>query len=85
LSHKKAICLVTTHYSNVGGTFRHLRVKGIQWSKIEQIRTNPQELNKYIDYQLEEYNEKTAPEEAVKIAEILSIDDTFISLVKKYL
>jgi DNA mismatch repair ATPase MutS len=85
MNHKKSICLVTTHYSNVRGNFRHLRVKGIQWDKIEHIKTNPQELNKYIDYQLEDCNEKTAPEEAVRIAEILAIDDAFISLVKSYL
>jgi len=81
----KTICLVTTHYSHVKGDFRHLRVKGILWDKIENIKTNPHELNKYIDYQLENCDEKNAPEEAVKIAEILSIDDTFISLVKEYL
>jgi len=82
---KNIICLVTTHYSNVAGNFRRLRVKGIQWNKVEHIKTNPQELNKYIDYQLEDCNENTAPEEAVKIAEILAIDDAFISLVKRYL
>jgi len=85
MSHKKTICLVTTHYSNVAGNFRRLRVKGIQWDKIEYIKTQPQALNQYIDYQLEDCNEKTAPEEAVKIAEILAIDDAFISLVKRYL
>jgi DNA mismatch repair ATPase MutS len=85
MNHKKTICLVTTHYSNVEGQFRRLRVKGIQWEKLENMSTHPQELNKYIDYQLEDCNEKTAPEEAVKIAEILAIDDAFISLVKRYL
>jgi DNA mismatch repair ATPase MutS len=85
MSRKKVICLVTTHYSNVAGNFRRLRVKGIQWDKIEHIKTRPQELNRYIDYQLEDCQEKTAPEEAVKIAEILAIDEPFISLVKKYL
>jgi DNA mismatch repair ATPase MutS len=85
MNHKKAICLVTTHYSNVEGNFRRLRVKGIQWDKIEHIKMHPQELNRYIDYQLENCNEKTAPEEAVKIAEILAVDEPFISLVKKYL
>jgi len=84
MNHKKTICLVTTHY-NVEGNFRRLRVKGIQWAQLEHIKTNPHELNKYIDYQLEDCNEKTAPEEAVKVAEILAIDDAFISLVKKYL
>jgi DNA mismatch repair ATPase MutS len=83
MNHKKTLCLVTTHYSNVEGNFRRLRVKGIQWDKMEHIKTNSKELNKYIDYQLEDCNEKTAPEEAVKIAETLAIDDTFISLVKK--
>ncbi|MCL1850158.1 MAG: DNA mismatch repair protein MutS [Bacteroidetes bacterium] len=85
MNHKKSICLVTTHYSNVEGDFRRLRVKGIQWDKMEHIKTHPQKLNKFIDYQLEDCNEKTAPEEAVKIAEILAIDGAFISLVKNYL
>jgi DNA mismatch repair ATPase MutS len=85
MNRHNAMCLVTTHYSNVEGAFRRLRVKGIQWDKIEHIKTHPKELNKYIDYQLEDCNEKTAPEEAVKIAEILAIDEPFISLVKKYL
>ncbi|MCL2167738.1 MAG: DNA mismatch repair protein MutS [Lentimicrobiaceae bacterium] len=83
--HKKAICLVTTHYSNVEGNFRRLRVKGIEWDKIAQIKSHPQELNRFINYQLEDCNEKTAPEEAVRIAAILAIDEAFISLVKKYL
>ena len=85
MNQKKTICLVTTHYSNVAGNFRRLRVKGIQWEQLQQIKTNPQELNKHIDYQLEDYNEKTAPEEAVKIAELLAIDEVFTSLVKKHL
>ena len=85
MQQKKAICLVTTHYSNVAGNFRRMRVKGIQWDKIEQIKAQPNELNQYIDYRLENCNEKTAPEEAVKVAEILGIDNTLISLVKKYL
>jgi len=85
MNHKKTIGLVATHYSNVEGKFRRLRVKGIQWDKVEHIKTNPRELNKYIDYQLEDCNEKTAPEEAVRIAEIIAIDDAFISLVKRYL
>jgi len=85
MSQYNVISLITTHYSNVEGNFRRLRVKGIQWNMMEHIRTNPKELNKYIDYQLEDCNEKTAPEEAVRIAEILSLDADFISLVKKYL
>jgi DNA mismatch repair ATPase MutS len=85
MNDKQTICLVTTHYSNLFGNFRRLRVKGIQWNKLEYIKTNPQELNNYIDYQLEDCKEKTAPEEAVKIAETLAIDEPFISLVKKYL
>jgi len=85
MNHKKTICLVTTHYSNVEGQFRRLRVKGIQWDMLEHIKTNPRELNKYIDYQLEDCDKKTAPVEAVKIAEIIAIDDAFISLVKRYL
>jgi len=85
MNHKQVICLVTTHYSNVEGKFRRLRVKGIQWDKMEQIKAHPQKMNEYIDYQLEDCNEKTAPEEAVKIAEILAVDDMFISLTKKYL
>ena len=85
MNDNNSICLVTTHYSNVEGNFRRLRVKGIKWDKIETIKTNPKDLNKYIDYQLEECDKKTAPEEAVKIAEILSLDEDFISLVKSYL
>jgi len=85
MNHKNIICLVTTHYSNVEGTFRRLRVKGIRWDKVEQIKTNPRDLNKYIDYQLEDDKEKTAPKEAIQIAELLDIDNSFISLVKKYL
>jgi DNA mismatch repair ATPase MutS len=85
MNRKKTICLVTTHYSHVAGNFRRLRVRGIQWDKIEQINTHPYELNQYIDYQLEDCKDKNAPEEAVKIAEILAIDDTLISLAKKYL
>ncbi|MDR0206016.1 MAG: hypothetical protein LBI45_01995 [Bacteroidales bacterium] len=82
---KPVICLVTSHYPDLAGKFRRLRVKGIRWNKLEHIKTNPKELNKYIDYQLEDCNKKTAPEEAVKIAEILAVDNAFISLVKKYL
>ena len=85
MNHKNVICLVTTHFSNVEGTFQRLRVRGIRWDKMEQIKTNPRELNQYIDYQLEDDQEKTAPKEAVQIAELLDVDNSFISLVKKYL
>jgi len=85
INSSKTICLVTTHFSNVEGNFRRLRVKGIRWDKVEHIKTNPHELNKFIDYQLEECEEKNAPEEAVKLAEILAIDEAFVSIVKKYL
>jgi DNA mismatch repair ATPase MutS len=85
MQQKPVICLVTSHYPDLAGKFRRLRVKGIQWNKLEHIKTNPQELNKFIDYQLEDCNEKTAPEEAVRIAEILAVDNAFISLVKNYL
>ena len=85
MNHRKTICLVTTHYSDVAGEFRRLRVKGIQWDRMEHFKNNPKELNRFIDYQLEDCYEKTAPKEAVRIAEILAVDEIFISLVKRYL
>ena len=75
--------LITTHYSGIEVECRNLRVKGIKENAInEQVTIN--NINKYIDYSLEECDVNKAPQEAIRIAEMLGVNDVFISKIKQY-
>jgi hypothetical protein len=57
-------------------------VKGLKIDRISEDVT-PQTLNDYMDYSLVETQSNEAPMEAIKIAEIFHVDETFLQLAKE--
>lgn len=76
--------LITTHYSGIKCDCRFLRVKGVKPQKINE-KITADNINKYIDYSLEECKMGDAPQEAITIAEMLAVNVDFIAKSKKYL
>lgn len=73
--------IITTHYSGIKAEASRLRVKGF----IEERVRRPLEvnsLNKCIDYQLVPVDGDEAPQEAIRIAEILGVDTELIDYSK---
>ena len=71
--------LITTHYSNISGANRRWRVRGF----IEEKMSYPlsvNQLNRCIDYTLEEDKAEEVPREALRIAEILGVDSELLDL-----
>lgn len=87
LSSQPGIAVVTTHYSGIPTKCRRLRARGL--SDIPQgTPLRARDINKYIDYSLEEDDGRPAPHEALRIAALLGIDAELIdkaqiSLYKK--
>jgi len=79
LSKYKAFSLTTTHYSGIDAPCRHLRVKGLQFSKMPE-KISPEMLPDYMDYTLEECVNCKVPHEALRIADILGVDAEFLAL-----
>lgn len=75
--------LITTHYS-IHLPCRKLRVKGFIESKSNE-KIDSKNINNYIDYSLEETTDNEVPHEALKIAEIIGVDDDILERTKKYL
>lgn len=75
--------LITTHYS-IHLPCRKLRVKGFIESKSNE-KIDSKNINNYIDYSLEETTDNEVPHEAIKIAEIIGVDDDILERTKKYL
>lgn len=75
--------LITTHYS-IDIPCRKLRVKGFT-EKESNKKITIANINSFIDYSLEETTEKEVPHEAVKIAEIIGVDNDILERTKKYL
>lgn len=71
--------LITTHYDIKINNIKKLRVKGLNFNNPEKISIA--NLNDYMDYSLMETN-NNVPNDALKIAKILNIDDDFINLIK---
>lgn len=80
----KVRAIITTHYSDIQAECRRWRVKGFIEERI-QCPLEVNRLNKCIDYTLEEDNAGVAPQEAVRIAEILGVDDELLNLCKQSL
>lgn len=75
------MAVVTTHYGNIPTQCRRLRVKGLSLSTLPEHIT-PKDLNRYMDYTLEETTATDVPTEALRIAEIFHIDQEFLELAK---
>ena len=73
--------IITTHYSIEDIYTRRLRVKGLTNINIEdKITVN--NINDFMDYSLEEVFEENVPTEALKIAEILGLDEELVNNAK---
>ncbi|MFN6991573.1 MAG: MutS-related protein, partial [Fervidobacterium sp.] len=81
--------LIVTHLDYVNAP-RRLRVKGLK----NEVKTLPEKVNgkanellsmlqDYIDYQLVESADSLVPKEAIKIMELLGIDDEIVNSVKR--
>lgn len=75
--------LITTHYS-IDIPCRKLRVKGFTGNENSE-KINISNINSFIDYSLEETTEKEVPHEAIKIAEIIGVNNDILERTKKYL
>lgn len=76
--------LITTHYGGLQSDCRRLRVKGLKIKNNEKNIT-PENINRYMDYQLVETTQDDVPMEAISIAEIFNIDEELITTAKQIL
>ena len=84
LQKQDSLTIITTHYSQLGLDCRKLRVKGFMESMVDAPLT-PQNINKYMDYSLQEDNTEEVPHEALRIAAILGCDEEMILLAQQKL
>lgn len=84
LDKQNSYSLITTHYSHLGLDCRKMRVKGFIDSNIKEPIT-PQNINKYMDYSLQEDSSENVPHEALRIAQILNCDSMLIDSAKSFL
>lgn len=80
--HTRAI--ITTHYSGIKGNCHRWRVKGFVEDRLKKPMEINQ-LNRCIDYSLLRDTQTDAPQEAIRIAEILGMDGELLDLCEKNL
>lgn len=78
----QSITLVTTHYGQLDSSCRRLRVRGFV-EDLANIPINPHNINRFIDYSLEEDTSDDVPHEALRIAELLQCDTELITKAKQ--
>lgn len=76
--------IITTHYSGIEAPAKRLRVKGFVEEHLK-LPLEVSQLNRYIDYTLEEDTSMVAPQEAIRIAEILGMDQELLQLCRQSL
>lgn len=79
-----SVCLITTHYGQLGSRCRRLRVRGFV-EDMANVPLTPQNINRFIDYSLTEDQSDNVPHEALRIATILGCDDDLISIANSKL
>ena len=79
-----SVTLVTTHYSGLGNSCRRLRVKGFV-EGMSDLPLNPQNINRFIDYSLQEDTSDEVPHEALRIAAILGCDAALLDAARRHL
>ena len=84
LNQYHVLSMVTTHYSGLQLTVRRLRVKGLMEDKIDS-KLSVQNINRLIEYTLIEDKEENVPHEALRIAEILNVDEELINKAHLFL
>lgn len=89
LREHKVMSLVTTHYGGIQSDCRRLRVAGL---KTDELSDKPtiETINDYMDYSMIELHadnlpESEVPHEAIRIAEILEIDNELLERARGFL
>lgn len=73
--------IITTHYSGVKTDCHRLRVKGFIDSIAETVTID--NLSSFIDYSLVNDDSGIVPQEALRIASLLGVDDELVNLAQK--
>lgn len=81
---RSSLTLITTHYSQLGVACRRLRVKGFVEEMVDMPLT-AQNINRFIDYSLIPDESDEVPQEALRIAEMLSCDPDLIATARQFL
>jgi len=81
LAGQKTSGLITTHYSGIRVECRKLRIRGLMYEKLSE-KIHLKDLNRYMDYRLEEVEMNEAPAEGIRIAEIMGMDEEIIFKAK---
>lgn len=76
LDRQESFSLLTTHYTLMLPGVRRLRVSGFRDDKAEGVTV--QNIQKFMDYSLVEDDDSRPPQEALRIARILGIDNELI-------
>lgn len=81
---RDSITFITTHYSQLGLQCRRLRVKGFVEDLVD-IPLTAQNINRFIDYSLVLDNSDEVPQEALRIAEMLSCNAELIASARRFM
>ena len=84
LQESRCLTLVTTHYSQLGVACRRLRVKGFVENLVD-VPLTAQNINRFIDYSLVADDSDEAPQEALRIAEMLTCDTELVATARQFL
>ena len=84
LTDKGARSLITSHYSGIKARCKKMRVKGFVKEYVKgQLTIN--NINEFIDYSLIEDTHDSAPQEAMRIARILGVDEELLDKAEEFL
>lgn len=84
LTRHAVLALVTTHYNGIVTAGKRLRVKGFVEEKI-QGEVTPGNIDRWIDYSLEEDQSDEVPREALRIAALLGVDKELLAEAEKFI
>ena len=84
LTDKGARSLITSHYSGIKARCKKMRVKGFVKEHVQgQLTIN--NINEFIDYSLIEDTLDSVPQEAMRIARILGVDEELLDKAEEFL
>lgn len=84
LCHPGCIALLTTHYGNVHGQCRRLRVKGLrEEDSLQASSLSPRSIGSLMDYSLVPATPGAASREALRVARLLGVDPLFADEIEK--
>ena len=84
LTDKGARSLITSHYSGIKARCKKIRVKGFVKEHVKGLLTI-NNINEFIDYSLIEDTHDSVPQEAMRIARILGVDEELLDKAEEFL